>query len=398
MLLNILHNVLGLGKDSTGVGHIAINLAVSQYAHGHGVNIWCLDNAENIEWATTSMGFPSENIRRFPITGPKMFLYSPGMEHAASVSDRAQFDVLHQHGIWNGISRATSLLKHRNGIPNVIAPHGALEKWALKKSQWKKRIAFTLYERENLFNASCLHATGENEITDFRDFGLSNPIAFIPNGIPLVWLNSHGDREVFRRQFDIPTDKKILLFLSRITPKKGIPMLLEALQRIRKAFSEWHFVIAGVDEFGHQDEVKNIVHNRGLDRTVTFVGPLFGQIKRDAFSAADLFILPSYSEGAPIVILEALAAGVPVLATKASPWQELETHACGWWPEISINAITESLLDALNRPQEELRLMGQRGKELVTGKYTWTKSAQKSIMLYEWLLGRREMPNFVMID
>lgn len=398
MPLNILYNVLNLGKDSTGVGHIAINLAVSQHALGHNVRIWCLDRAEDTEWASASTCFPSGNIRRFPIAKPKMFLYSPMMERAAAGPDGSQFNILHQHGIWSGISRATNILRHRNGLPTIIAPHGSLEKWALKKSRWKKKMALAFYERNNLQNASCLHATGENEIRDFRDYGLSNPIALIPNGISFDWLKSQGDAEAFRHQFHITADKRVLLFLSRITPKKGLPMLLEAMKRIRKDINDWHLVLAGMNEFGHQEELKSIIFDNGLDKNVTFVGPLFGQIKRDAFSAAELFVLPSYSEGSPIVILEALAAGIPVLTTKSSSWQKLETHSCGWWTDISINAIAESLLDAVNRSPEQLKLMGQRGKGLVAADYTWTKSAQKLIELYEWLLGRRERPDFVILD
>ena len=312
--------------------------------------------------------------------------------------EATNISIIHQHALWTGLSRVTTQLHERYGIPSIITPHGSLENWALKKSWWKKRIALKLYEKNNLFNASCLHAVGENEISDCRDFGLKNPIAVIPNGISADWLESEGDANVFRSKYDIPVDKRVLLFLSRITPKKGLPMLLEALNENRKQFADWHFVIAGSDEFGHQAEVQSIINQKQMEASVSFVGSLHGQTKRDAFAAADLFVLPSYSEGAPIVILEALGASVPVLATKASPWQELDEYNCGWLVDISTRAISEALKVAMSCIPDELQRMGESGKKLVAARYNWTKSAEMTVELYEWLLNRRGKPDFVVID
>ena len=126
-----------------------------------------------------------------------------------------------------------------------------------------------------------------------------------------------------------------------------------------------------------------------------FVGPQFDQEKREAFAAADLFVLPSYSEGAPMTVLEALGAGVPVLTTKASPCEYLVTQHCGWWPEISESSIAEALKSALKQPIGELREMGKRGRDLVSDKYTWDKIAEQTLMLYDWLLERGPQPDFI---
>ncbi len=396
-MMNIIHIISSVGPRSFGLGPVALNLAREQNSLGMNSNIWCLDTDDDIRWASASSGLPVNRMRRFPLTGPSLFCLSLGMERAAG-REVWNGSVIHQHAIWDGLSRVTSLLQGRKEIARVITPHGSLDKWALKKSWWKKYMALTFYEKKNLHNASCLHAVGENEISDCRDFGLSNPVAVIPNGISSDWLESRGDAEAFRRQFEIPADKRVLLFLSRITPKKGLPMLLDALHKIQKDFTDWQLIIAGADEFGHQATIENLILEKMLGKSVKLVGPLFGEIKRDAFSAADIFILPSHSEGAPIVILESLAAEVPVLATKASPWQNLETHGCGWWTDISAEAIADALVDAVNRSPAQLKLMGNRGKELVAAEYTWARSAQMTMELYEWLHGRRGRPEFVVVD
>jgi len=320
------------------------------------------------------------------------------MEKVAAGPEGQGIAVLHQHGVWTILSHVTVRWRKAHRKPTVIAAHGSLDDYALRRSQWKKWLALAVYERDNLRSATCLHALSETELANYREFGLRNPVAIIPNGISESWLDARSDPAAFRRRFALLAESRILLYVSRITPKKGLPMLIEALHRVRDLPGLWCLVIAGVDQFEHESEVRSLVERLGLNRWVVFAGPIFGQEKRDAFAAADIFVLPSHSEGAPLVILEALGAGVPVLTTKASPWRQLVTRDCGWWTETSADAIEAALRDALSRPSRELVEMGRRGRELVRGEYTWTKMADRTIELYEWLLGQRSQPSFVVLN
>jgi glycosyltransferase involved in cell wall biosynthesis len=320
------------------------------------------------------------------------------MERAAAGSMGRSVDIVHQHCLWLANSRTTFYLYKNRKVPSVIAPHGSLEPWALQRSSLKKRIALSLYERNNLYKASCLHALSELEVTGFREFGLRNPIAIIKNGISQSWLDSEGDSAGFRSKFNIHPEKRIALFLSRITPVKGIPLLIEALAMIRETLDNWILVLAGADEFHHLREIQAAVNKNNLDDHVVFSGLLADQTKRDAYAAADLFVLPTRREAAPIVVLEALGAGIPVITTKGAPWQDLITHDCGWWTDISANALASALKDAAMKSPAALKAMGGRGRTLVSSHYTWKQAAQMTIKLYEWLLGRGERPAFVITD
>jgi len=240
-----------------------------------------------------------------------------------------------------------------------------------------------------------MHALSQTEALEFRNFGLNNPIAVVPNGISAEWLRSTGDAMRFRHMFAVASEVRILLFLSRITPKKGLPMLLESINANAKAFAGWTLMIAGVDEFGHQSELKALVDQYGLRQTVRFIGPLYGEAKRDAFSAADAFVLPSHSEGWPMVVLEALGAGVPVFTTTAIPFPELLHHNAGWMVEASSDSIGASLADLLLRSPADLREMGIRGRELVASRLTWDAVATQLTEVYLWLLGRGPQPGCV---
>jgi len=397
MSLRVLHITPRIGRESFGLGQVAVNLAKVLNDLKADARIWCLDLADQIDWAIAQPGLARNKVRGFPHFGFSKLGYSPAMLSAAN-SEGENFDVVHQHGIWTGISRVTYKLSKKHGIPSVIAPHGSLESWALKRSNWKKRVALLAYERKNLHQAACLHATAEAEVADFRDYGLSNPIALISNGVSENWLESKGNGARFRAQHTIPSNRRLLLFLSRITPKKGLPILLESIDSVRNDFSNWLLIIAGTDEFGHLHEVKSLVAKMNLQRLVIFTGPLYEQEKRDAFAASDVFILPSYSEGSPMVILDCLATGIPVITTKGSPWKKLLDLQCGWWVEATKVGLSQALQDMLSLPKHQLQAMGQRGLELVKIKYLWKIQGKKVLDLYAWLLGRQRKPDFIITD
>lgn len=397
MQIHILHNTPLIGRKSFGLGQVALNLVQAQNETGCLAQIWCLDKPEEIRWAVESTGISEKQIVSFQRVGIARLHYSHAMMSAAN-RNQMEFDIVHQHGIWTACSLTSTIFRRKHKIPIIIAPHGSLEKLPLKKSVWKKKLALIAYENSNLHNASCLHATSEAEVGDFRNFGLKNPIALISNGVSEQSLCSQGIARRFLEDFNLPYDRRILFFLSRITPKKGIPMLLKAIQRLGRGFADWLLVIAGTDEFDHKKEVESLVSELGLNDMVRLLGPLYDQNKRDAFAAANVFILPSYSEGSPMVVLDCMAVGVPVITTKGTPWKSLETFQCGWWVDATVDGLIQALQVMLELSPEQLKVMGRRGKELVKSQYLWTVQARKTIDLYEWLLGRKSKPDFVITN
>lgn len=398
MTISILHNTPNVGRESFGLGHVALNLAKAQNEIGCIAKIWCQNEIEDIHGTVASICISEKQIVSFPAIGIASLAYSQAMMCAAKINSDG-FNIVHQHGIWTACSQVSNVFRRKHRTPVIIAPHGSLQKWALKRSVLKKKLALLAYENENLQHAACLHATAEAEITDFRDFGLRNPIALIPNGVSEQWLNSSGIAKRFLDHFNLPKDRCIIFFLSRITPKKGLPMLLQAIHRVRCEFAaNWTLVIAGVDEFNHKKEIESLVEKLRLQDLVKLIGPLYDQIKLDAFAASHVFVLPSYSEGAPIIVLESLAAGVPVITTKGTSWENLITYQSGWWVDASVDGLVDALRCMMVLSPMHLEEMGKRGKELVRSQYLWLVQAQKTHDLYAWLLGRKPKPDFVISD
>lgn len=395
--MKILHTLYSVGPKSFGLGPVALNLCREQNNLGQTAEIWCVDNRDDRDWATENSGFPSSLLSGFSTVGPRKLYFSPAMEKAA-IARGGEYSIVHQHALWTGLSRITNQLREEKEIPTIVTPHGMLESWALKKSSLKKRIALSVYEKKNLCNASCLYACSEQEMEGFRKFGLTNPVAVIPNGISSDWLSSQGNQDSFRESFGIPPEKRIMLFLSRITPVKNLLMFLDAIKLVQDLMKDWVFVIAGADEFNHKAEVEKKIETLRFNDSIVFTGMLLNQAKRDAFAAAELFVLPTKREAAPIVVLEALGAGVPVLTTTGTPWEQLKTSGCGWYVDVSAESMAEGLDRALQTSSDTLMLMGQKGKELVAKTYTWEEAAKKTIHLYKWLLHQEDRPSFVMLN
>ena len=392
--MKILHVTRTIGSRSHGIGQVVLNLMKAQLAHGHDPTIWCMDTEADLQQNASLRELPKECIRCFPLLGPGIVAWSPAMMRTAR-QEASGFEIVHQHGIWTTQSRVMNLLRRQHQLPTVVAPHGFLEPRALKKSKLKKSLALWAYEATNLRDASCLHATAPNEIESIAAYGLNSPIALIKNGISQAWLDSTGDGTRFKAKFGIPQDRRCLLFMSRITPLKGLPMLLQAWSRLRQAHPDWFLVVIGGNEDGHKAEVEALAKQLGLLEHLRFVDPVLGQDKRDAFAAAEVFILPSHSEGFPMVVLDALGAGVPAIVTRAAAWEELETHGCGWWVDISAEAIGRAMEDALGHTAESLHIKGAAARKLVELKYHWSSLSSQTLELYRWLLHKGTKPPFV---
>ena len=261
-----------------------------------------------------------------------------------------------------------------------------LSAWALGHKAWKKRLAWWLYQRRDLESARVLHATSAAEAEDIRRLGLRQPVAIIPNGVALPPQEAMGQRAP-------AASRRTALFLSRIHPGKGLLDLVQAWHKLRP--SGWRVLVAGPDEENHRAAVEQAISERRLDGYFKFLGPVGDDRKWEVFGQADLFVLPTKSENFGIAIAEALAAGVPVITTKAAPWQELESHRCGWWVDVGVEPLVAALREATAASPEVLREMGLRGRELVRERYSWPKIAQEMKAVYEWVLGRGPRPGCV---
>ena len=280
--------------------------------------------------------------------------------------------VVHCHGLWHRYTHEAVLVARRKGAPAVVSPHGMLAPWAFAYRGWKKRIAWRAFQRRDLLRATALHATAPAEVDLLREAALPLPIILSPPGIflpPLV-----PPQESARRT---------ALFLGRIHPIKNLDGLIRAWGRVRPP--GWRLVVVGIDSDGFESELRNLAASLGLQGDVEFPGPAFGWEKQEWLNAADLFVLPSFTENFGIALVEAMASARPCIAGKGAPWSVLEERGAGWWVDVEDAPLAEAIEQATSCEPVELTAMGLQARRLVEERYTWSRTASGLADGYRWL-------------
>ena len=335
----------------------------------------------------------------FRVVGPATVGYAP-MLYAALA--RSEAELVHCHGIWMYPSLACLRWARRTHKPYLISPRGMLDPWALGRSHWKKRVAGFLFQNAHLHRAACIHALCDAEAEAVRAYGLRNAICIIPNGVdlPRAAENSNFRNESLLSKF--AEDRKILLYLGRLHPKKNVANLIRAwkqsLNSHPSARENWVLAIAGWDQVGYERELKTLTSDYGLMAGVRFLGPLFGQEKDATYRACDAFILPSLSEGLPMTVLEAWAYAKPVLMTAECNLPE--GFAAGAAVQIGTTPaeIAAGLKKLTEMSDSDRTAMGGRGRTLVATKFSWPRIGEQMRSVYEWMLGGGTPPEAVRVD
>jgi len=361
--MRVLHTIASLEPDTGGPARSVPNLAMALRREGLSVALWT-PNAQEQAWLEP--------------------LVEAGIEiHSGDLSELPAFDLIHDHGVWLHNNRRVAAHAKAHGIARIVSPRGMLEPWALNHKKWKKRLAWWLYQRADLRSATALHATAQSEAEQLRKLGFKQRIILAPNGVDEVKAEAlkvecpTGQPD----SLSIQDSPRTALFLSRIHPKKGLPLLVNAWSRLRP--QGWRMRIVGPDEGGHRREVENLVAQAGLAEEWVFEGALDGEAKWSRYREADLFILPTYSENFGICVAEALASGIPVITTTGTPWDGLTEHRCGWWVSPDAEALAEALNAAMATSPEELRAMGERGKAWMSRDFSWSSIAAQMAAAYQ---------------
>ncbi len=286
-------------------------------------------------------------------------------------------DIVHVNCCWTPQCAYAQRIAQKAGYQVVITPHGMLEPWIVSRHYYTRKLpALLLYQRSAIRNAVALHATAEGEKENLLKLKLNDNIFIVPNGIEVEKIKM---KQSWQR-------KKNILFLSRVHPKKGIELLLEAVSTLSHELEGYKINIAGEGEENYIAELKNKAEKLTIDDKIHFLGGVYGDRKWQLYREADLFVLPTYSENFGIVIAEALASGTPVITTKGTPWQELQTRNCGYWTDINATTITDALRDFLKKNIDEIETFGRNGRKLIEANYSSQAMATQLLNNYKQII------------
>jgi glycosyltransferase involved in cell wall biosynthesis len=288
---------------------------------------------------------------------------------------------IHIHGLWEQSTNAAARASRRLRKPYVLSAHGMLEPWALANKGWKKQVYAKLIESRNIDGATCLHALTQAEAQNYRDFGSRAPIVIIPNGVEIPTSVSP---ELFLSSYPFLRGKRIVLFFGRIHFKKGLDLLVNSWADLAAKWPNAHLVIAGPDSENTRPTIERLVQERSLVDRILFTGMVRRQMKWSCLSAAECFVLPSYSEGLSTSVLEAMGVGLPVIITRYCNLPEVTTVNSGWEIEANQENLSEAILRMLENSTEQNQAIGERGKRLVRERYNWQTVARRMDEIYRW--------------
>jgi len=233
-----------------------------------------------------------------------------------------------------------------------------------------------------------------SELRAIRAFGLHNPVAVIPNGVHILDGVVGDATDPTPRAWD---GRRIVLFLSRVNPKKGLLNLVDAWGKAGAYRAGWVLALAGPDERGHQAQVQERIDGLRLGESVRFIGPKYGEAKDAWLRRADAFVLPSFSEGFPMAALEAMSYGLPAILTPQCNFPEAQACGAALSVEPNVDAIAEGLKSLSGLSDAQRRDMGRKGRELVARNYTWPGVAEQMLDVYSWLMNGGPRPECVVM-
>jgi len=294
-----------------------------------------------------------------------------------------QAQIVHFHGLWQPAFLKVSRHCRRAGIPYVVSPHGMLEPWAWRHKNWKKFPYYYLFERAHFKGADAVLATSEQEAANLSHFLRPDRITTIP----LALRDAHQPAYAKARQeLRWNPNELVFLFLSRIHPKKGLHLLLQALSAISSSLPEnWRLVVVGEGENKYLAECQTLAAaNQNVLQHTEWKGAIWGDAKWAYLEGADLFCLPSFSENFGLAILEACQVGTRVLTTRQTPWGFLSEWGGAIMVDSDVESLKRGLISFLNSKSwgpDDRNVLARRIHE----RFDWQIIGQRYVELYQRL-------------
>jgi glycosyltransferase involved in cell wall biosynthesis len=305
-----------------------------------------------------------------------------------------EYDLAHIHALFSPLSTAAATVARRRGLPYVLRPLGTLDPADLQKKRRLKQLYGQLFEATNLAGAAALHFTSPIEAAVSHRFGAATTDWIIPLGVAAPPAVAEADRQCLLAQWGIPRDRPLVLYLSRLDPKKGLDLLLPALEQLASQGLAFHLVLAGGNpqDPGYEKAVGDRIRASVLAPCTTLTGFVTGPAKAALLQSADLFVLPSYYENFGIAVAEAMAAGVPVVVSKGVyTWPDIAASGSGWVCELTVASVAAAIAEALSHPDQRQR-RGQQAQRYAGEHYAWDAIAQTTLAAYRRALAAEAAP------
>ena len=298
----------------------------------------------------------------------------------------SEYDIAHIHALFSPVSSMAATVARWQRLPYILRPLGTLDPADLAKKKQIKQLYAALLERPNLQGAAALHFTSEQEARVSERFGVNTEDIVLPLGVALpgATCSDTEAQQLIRQRYGIPGYVPIVLFMSRLDPKKGLDLLLPALESLRQSNHAFHFILSGGNpqDQAYVEAIGQQIKDSAIANCTTLTGFVSGELKLQILQAADLFVLPSYYENFGIAVAEAMMAGKPVvISDQVHIWQDIQGSQSGWVTGCEQRELTQALAEAL-ADDAERRQRGENGRGFAQENYGWAAIAARMIEQY----------------
>ena len=288
--------------------------------------------------------------------------------------DIKKSDIIHIQGIFDTPTPISLFYAKLFNKPVLLSPRGSLGIWCIGNGSKFKTIWLNYLLKPLVKNINW-HATAQQEKDEILSIYPDAKVEIIPNGIEYDKFQSSNflSKNEYSKKFihqEIEPNK-IVVSMGRLQKKKGFDILIDSFYETLKSFPNSILLIAGADE-GEEENLKNQIKNLNLESNVFLIGAIEGQDKIDFLANADLFCLPSHNENFGNVYVESLATGTPIVASKMTPWSEVEDYDCGKWVENSIEETSSAMNEVLEKDRETMKINSRK----LAFKYDWKNVAE----------------------
>jgi glycosyltransferase involved in cell wall biosynthesis len=389
--MKILHVIADLAPRHGGPSRACWEMARAVARLGHELSIYTTNQDGPVELAVPTdrpVWRDGVEVRYFPIQPPRFWGTSLPLARALG-RKIPTVDLVHIHSLYLFHDLVAGPLCRRAGVPYLVRPHGTLDPFIHRRHRWRKSLMEHLFENRNLRHAAALHFTTAAEQALAAPYTFETPGVVVPLGIDFAEFEDMPPPGRFRSAYPEIGDKRIILFFGRVNFKKGLDILARAFGLVARRRQDVHLVIAGPDNEGWGDKVRTWLQEAGVLDRATFTGMLLGSERLAVLRDADLFVLPSYSENFGLAVMEAMAAGLPVIISdQVNIFREVQEFGAGKITPCEAGPVAAAILELTENPDVAAK-MGQKGLALVKGRYQWDQVAKALEAAYGNILSDR---------
>lgn len=278
----------------------------------------------------------------------------------------------------------------KNRIPYIVTLRGGLLPYRYARKHLRKKLFFEIFVSDILENSKAIHATCSEEYDAVRNMGIKTPVTIISNGVDFP-SSDITPIDLSDDISEILKSKRVVLFLSRLDPIKGLDILLNAWSNLKEYHRDFTLVIAGSDDCNYLKQLRKLSANNDIENSVHFAGTVRGRQKWALYKYSDIFVLPTYSENFGLVVGEAFASKTPVITTTETPWKSMPGNI-GMIIEPNVSQLQKALSGMMTKTPEKLGEMGIAGFEYVSENFSWDKISKKILTVCDNIVNQQSIP------